>query len=158
MLLAGPDLLVSLPGVLHRFRQGAYVVTGDIREMFHQIRIRREDQSSQRFLWREKSSNRIDVYTLQVMSFGATCSPSTAQYIKNYNALEFMEKYPMAEKAIRTNTYVDDWLQSFNTETEAVSVANEVKFVYSQLRTKSSGSVVASTNSKPSASWECGGM
>lgn len=66
------------------------------------------------------------------MSFGATCSPSSAQHIKNLNALQFVEKYPRAERAIRENTYVDDWLQSFDTETEAENVANEVKYVHSQ--------------------------
>ncbi|XP_037047880.1 uncharacterized protein LOC119082466 [Bradysia coprophila] len=132
MLLSGPDLLVPLPGVLYRFREKRITVTGDIKEMFHQVNMRIGDQKSQRFLYRDAGSSKIDVYVLQVMSFGAACSPSSAQYVKNRNAREFKEYYPKAEEAIRTNTYVDDWLQSFDTELEAECIAKEVKFVHSQ--------------------------
>ena len=71
-------------------------------------------------------------YVLQVMSFGASCSPASAQYVKNLNAREHIEKYPRAEKAIRENHYVDDWLESFHTEEEARKVAKDVKYVHSK--------------------------
>ena len=51
-LLKGPDLLTNLPVVLYHFRERPIAFGGDIMEMYHQIRIRRSDKQSQRFLYR----------------------------------------------------------------------------------------------------------
>ena len=50
-LLSGPDMTNSLDGVPLRFRQGTTGIAADIEGMFHQIRVRGEDQDSLRFLW-----------------------------------------------------------------------------------------------------------
>lgn len=97
VLLKGPDQLAPLPHVLYGFRQRAVAVCGDIREMFHQVRIRRED--AQRFLWKNENGE-IESYVMEVMTFGATCSPSSAHYIKNMNAAQFADDFPRAVDAI----------------------------------------------------------
>ncbi|CAG7716538.1 unnamed protein product [Allacma fusca] len=57
-LMSGPDFLTPLPGHLFNFRHYPVAVTGDIREMFPQIKIREEDQPAQRFLWRGSNRSR----------------------------------------------------------------------------------------------------
>lgn len=86
MLLKGPDLTAPLVNILRRFRQKRYAISGDIKEMYHQIKIHQEDQNYQRFLWHEEGHNEPTLYALTVMTFGATCSPCAAQYVKNLNA------------------------------------------------------------------------
>ncbi|XP_055622986.1 uncharacterized protein LOC129766479 [Toxorhynchites rutilus septentrionalis] len=132
MLLKGPDLLTSLPAVLSRFRQRRIAITGDIREMYHQIRIREEDCQSQRFLWRTDSSQPPDVYIMDVATFGSTCSPSSAQYVKNANAKDWEKAYPEAAIAIVENHYVDDYLDSRDTDEDMAQLAIEVKEVHSK--------------------------
>ncbi|XP_062538072.1 uncharacterized protein LOC134206386 [Armigeres subalbatus] len=129
-LLKGPDQLSSLPAVLFRFRLYGVALSSDIQEMFHQIRIREEDKSSQRFLWRAKPSEKPTVYLMDVATFGSTCSPASAQFVKNRNAEQHRELYPEATKAIVDDHYVDDYLASFSSEEEAAKIASEVRYVH----------------------------
>lgn len=100
--------------------------------MFHQIKIRKPDCQSQRFLFREQETDPPRIYVMDVATFGSTCSPASAQYIKNLNAEEFAEECPRAVAAIIHKHYVDDYLDSFETISEAVSVVNDVKLVHSK--------------------------
>lgn len=131
VLHKGPDLLVSLISVLFKFREKKVAICGDIREMYHQISIRKEDQHSQRFLWPNKDTTKpADVYIMQVMTFGSSCSPSCAQFVKNRNAVEFQNDYPRAVSAILNNHYVDDWLDSMDNEKDVIDVATHVKQIH----------------------------
>ncbi|XP_053691744.1 uncharacterized protein LOC128740235 [Sabethes cyaneus] len=130
-MLKGPDLVTPLPAVLYRFRQRAVAVCADIKEMFHQIRIRNEDRQSQRFLWRSNCNERPTIFVMDVATFGSACSPCSAQYIKNLNAKEFADKYPDASEAIENGHYVDDFLDSRDTNEEVFRVAEDVRKVHS---------------------------
>ena len=108
LLLPGPDLLIPLPYVLFRFCQFPVAVSVDIKEMFHQIRIIEPDRHSQRFLWRDSPEQQPQIVLMDVATFGATCSPSSAQFVKNKNAEEFAKLYPRAVNDIIKSHYVDD--------------------------------------------------
>ncbi|XP_068151988.1 uncharacterized protein [Drosophila tropicalis] len=131
VLLKGPDILASLVGVLIRFRERPVAVAGDISEMFHQVRVRPEDQTAQKFLWRNgNSAKAAETYVMQVMTIGASCSPALANFIKNRNAERFRRESPRAVAAICRNTFVDDWLESTNTEDEMTELAMEVQRIH----------------------------
>lgn len=133
LLLKGIDQMASLLGVLHRFRQGIFAVTGDIAEMFHRVKIIDEDQHAQRFLWRDCEVNAPpETFVMQVMTFGATCSPSLAQYIKNINAGRFRSNHPEAYEIIVNDHYVDDLLLSVNDEEKAIELAVEVRSIHEE--------------------------
>ncbi|XP_023289117.1 uncharacterized protein LOC111674124 [Orussus abietinus] len=131
-LLSGPDLLNSLLGVLMRFRQRRVAFTGDIKEMFLRIKIRPEDRCAQRFLWREERGRQPDTYHMTSMIFGAASSPCSALYVKNINARAFEEKFPTACNAIIKKHYMDDYLDSVDTEEEAIRLIREVTEIHRQ--------------------------
>lgn len=131
-LLKGPDLFNSLVGILFKFRQKPIAFSADIREMFHQIRIRKEDQSGQRFLWRENKDQEPTVYAMEAMIFGAVPSPYSAQYAKNRNALDFKENFPEAVEAIIKRHYMDDYLDSANSPEEAIKLVKDVIYIHSK--------------------------
>ncbi|XP_055605883.1 uncharacterized protein LOC129754049 [Uranotaenia lowii] len=129
MLVKGPDMLTSLPAVLTRFRQRNIAITGDIKEMFHQVRIRSEDKQAQRFLFRNNPETLPQIYVMDVATFGATCSPCIAQFIKNKNAEQYAETLPEAVEAIINGHYVDDYLESLDTPEEAVERMKQVQYI-----------------------------
>ncbi|XP_055585561.1 uncharacterized protein LOC129738407 [Uranotaenia lowii] len=130
-LLKGPDQVVPLPHVLRRFREYRVGITGDIREMFHQVRINNKDQHYQRFFWNKGNFGDVPAtYVMEVMTFGASCSPSCAQYVKNLNAIRFREQYPLAADEIKNGTYVDDMLCSVESEVEAIELAKNVRMIH----------------------------
>ncbi|XP_065083393.1 uncharacterized protein LOC135705548 [Ochlerotatus camptorhynchus] len=127
------------PGKVHlvwdcRFRERRYAFGGDIKEMYHQFKIRKEDKNAQRFLFRdEPAAPEPQVYIMDVTTFGATCSLCSAQFIKNINASEFASQYPEAAIAAITDLhYGDDYYDSADTVAEAVNLAKEVKYVHSR--------------------------
>ncbi|XP_058816425.1 uncharacterized protein LOC131679707 [Topomyia yanbarensis] len=133
VLLKGPDFLASLLSVLIKFREHRIAVCGDLREMYHQVLMREEDQHCQRFFWgREESTGGPNVYIMQVMTFGACCSPSTAQYVKNKHAKLYENEFPAAVHAIVKQHYVDDMLISVETEEEAISLVHDIKMIHQE--------------------------
>ncbi|XP_055847134.1 uncharacterized protein LOC129912762 [Episyrphus balteatus] len=125
-LMKGPDNLVPLHAGIFKFRERRIAVNGDVREMFHRIRIKTEDQQCQRILWRDGDSTREPtIYIMQVMMFGPRCSPSCAQYVKNHHANLYKDEFPAAVDGLTKRTYVDDYFNSHNTVEEAISVTSD---------------------------------
>ncbi|XP_055597416.1 uncharacterized protein LOC129747298 [Uranotaenia lowii] len=132
-LLTGPDQLVSLLTVLFKFREFRIAVVGDIREMFFQVKMKKQDQRSQMILWPNTAAvEDPEVYVVTVMTFGAACSPSSAHYVKNRNADRFEEQHPRAVQCIKYEHYVDDMLASVETEEDATKLAEEVRWIHAQ--------------------------
>uniref|UniRef100_A0A1B0CZG8 Reverse transcriptase domain-containing protein n=1 Tax=Phlebotomus papatasi TaxID=29031 RepID=A0A1B0CZG8_PHLPP len=119
-LLSGPNLIKLLQNVLMHFRTGEHRFTGDIKDMFPQIFIRKEDQNFQRVMYHGME------YKMTTMTFGATCSPATALYVKDLNALEWSKEYPEARLEITDHHYVDDYLGSHDNEEKAVQLILDV--------------------------------
>ncbi|XP_058826511.1 uncharacterized protein LOC131686262 [Topomyia yanbarensis] len=99
--------------------------------MYHQVLMREEDQHCQRFFWGHKEdSEEPDIYVMRVLTFGACCSPSTAQYVKNKHAKLYENEFPAAVRAIIKQHYIDDMLVSVETEEEAASIAQQIKWIH----------------------------
>ncbi|XP_063616322.1 uncharacterized protein LOC134789659 [Cydia splendana] len=127
-LLAGPDLLESLFGVLVRFREGKIAVIADVKEMFLQIEIVERDRDALRFVWRgEDRTSPPQEYRMKRLIFGSAASPTTALYVKNENAKTHSTEFPIAAEKTIKNTYMDDMLIALDTSEEhARRVVNDI--------------------------------
>ncbi|HBK83092.1 MAG TPA: hypothetical protein DDZ41_05765, partial [Flavobacterium sp.] len=130
-LLTGPDFYNMLPEILMNFRINRIAFIGDIKEMFLQILVRNEDKPAQRFLWRNMRRDiEPETYEIQVVFFGATCSPSIAQAVLTKNATEHSDSYPKACYEIKNNHYMDDYLGGADSLDEAIKLVNDIITVH----------------------------
>ncbi|XP_026053029.1 uncharacterized protein LOC113039346 [Carassius auratus] len=127
-LLPGPVLGPSLLGVLIRFREHSVSVSGDVKGMFHQVRLLEQDRPILRFLWRDMERDREpDIYEWQVLPFGTTCSPCCASYALHKHVLDNTESGDDLQFTIQRSFYVDNCLQSLNTADEARGLIDRLR-------------------------------
>ena len=128
-LLTGPDLLQELPSILMRFREKSVAIAGDIDQMFHQIRIWKDDRPALSFLWRDMECGRPpDTYEMNVAIFGAKCSPATASYALR-KAIEGYAEVSLSKQAaadIAKQFYMDDYVASADCPKNAAELLHTV--------------------------------
>ncbi|XP_062605642.1 uncharacterized protein LOC134267449 [Saccostrea cucullata] len=129
-LLPGPNLTSSLVGTLLRFRQEEIAVMGDIDSMFYQVHVPKQDASFLRFLWWEDgdTTKKIVEYQMVVHLFGASSSPSCANYALRKTARDSEELFN--SEIINTvfkNFYVDDCLKSVKNVDYAIDLIKDIQ-------------------------------
>lgn len=112
-LMAGPNLYNDILKINFQISEHPYLLKGDLKEMFHQIRLKEEDTDCLRFIFRFKGEEKIRIFKMLVLPFGAKCSPAISQFVKNLIANENLESKPLAAKLVLNSTYVDDVVKSF---------------------------------------------
>ncbi|XP_057688209.1 uncharacterized protein LOC130913548 [Corythoichthys intestinalis] len=127
-LLAGPTLGASLLGVLLRFRERPIAVSGDIKGMFHQVRVLPEDRSLLRFLWRDLNVDETPrVFEWHVLPFGTTCSPCCATYALQCHVENSGDTEGDLKFSVENCFYVDNCLQSLRTPDQAKSLVTRLR-------------------------------
>ena len=125
-LLRDPVLLANLVGILVRSREAPVAVTGDIEAMYNQVRVHPDDQQAQRFLWRRPGSDEEPkVFQMLVQVFGLVSSPTSCLYALQH-AAEAHGKHPEVIDIIKTSFYVDNFIDSFETENQAIVTIKRV--------------------------------
>ena len=113
-LFSRPDFTNSIVGVLSRFREDTVALAADVECMFHQVRVAPADRDAFRFLWWPDSNLNQDPpdYHMEVHLFGATSSPSCANFTLRKTAEDNRGEFPEdIINAIKRNFYVDDCLK-----------------------------------------------
>ena len=93
----GPDLLNNFLGILIRFSEKKVALTGDIKKMYHAVRISLLYQHPHRFLWRNmKTECESDTYTMMSVSFGDRPASTIATAALRNTAMMGQDIYPAA--------------------------------------------------------------
>lgn len=128
LLLPGPTLGPSLLGVLLRFRQHSVAVSGDIKAMFHQIRLQPSDKPVLKFIWRDmQTQDEPTIYEWQVLPFGTTCSPCCAVYALQRHVQDNCGNDSTLADVVERSFYVDNCLHSTRTTEEAKALVDRLR-------------------------------
>ncbi|XP_066029071.1 uncharacterized protein [Pocillopora verrucosa] len=129
----GPDLLNNILGILVRFRENPVAFIGDIKKMYHTVATTTLDHHTHRFLWRDMNSNKEpDTYVIQRVSFGDKPSGAIATVALRKTAEMSKDRYPEATEIILTNTYMDDIIESVDTESKAKQLTDDIENLLEQ--------------------------
>lgn len=125
-LLSGPNFLIDLRLILLRFRLRLHALVGDIKQMFLQIGMRKEDRAYLRFHW-INDLGVTEECEFQRWPFGLTSSPSAACWVVRQHAEKLKEKFPLAHKAIMQSMMMDDVLISVRSEDEVIAMRQQLQ-------------------------------
>ena len=136
-LLTGPDLINSLVGVLLRFRKERVAFQADIKKMFPQFSIPKEQRDLVRYLW-WKNGDTTTTPTVMRMTrhvFGAVSSMGCANVGIRAIAEDYQEKYGRdCGEVVRNSFYVDDCLHSVATPETAIDLISRLCLMFSEGR------------------------
>ncbi|XP_058826908.1 uncharacterized protein LOC131686914 [Topomyia yanbarensis] len=109
-LLTGPVIQDELFDLMLRFRKHAVALVADVEKMYRQIRIHAEDTSLQRILWRFDSSEPVNTYELQTVTYGLAPSSFLATRVLKQLASDLEGMYKTGARAVSEDFYMDDFL------------------------------------------------
>ena len=121
-ILKTPVQLPKLPGILVRFRFHRIAMISDISKMFHRIHLRQDHVKYQRFLWRDDPREPPKDYVITKVAFGVKDSPYKCIRAVEMLLDKYGRDYPLADKVLRRNLYVDDIITGAANEEEAVQL------------------------------------
>ena len=121
----------NLTGILMRFREDTVGAQGDITKMYHMIRISREEQMMQLFIWRFEGEDMIRTFCMTRLGMGNKISSNFSIIAVNETAEleDFPVRYPDAHKALTEDTYVDNVLVVKSSLEEIKAVIEQIEFV-----------------------------
>jgi len=132
-LLKGPKLQPDIGHVLIRFRCHPVGLMADIKKMFLQIKLKRQDQNTHRFLWRDLQTDRKpDVYCMTRVTFWNTPSPFLSIATIHKHAKDHESEYPKAANEVKANMYVDDLLTGAPEDDSALQLKEDLRSLLSK--------------------------
>ncbi|XP_068726452.1 uncharacterized protein [Montipora capricornis] len=134
-LYAGPPLQNHLWNVLVRMRFHPVLITGDLKQVFLQVRIKKQERDTLRFHWKANEHWQVETLRFTRVSFGLVPSPFLLGGVIESHLESWEPRRPELVAELHKSLYVDDLISGKPTvkETEqlkqgAIEVFEDAKF------------------------------
>ena len=110
LLAKGPDRhLNNLAAVVTKFQAGHYAAQGDVKKMFHAVKLSYDDWFLQCFLWRGMDDTKDpETYQVVVNNMGVKPAGSITKMALDKSVDMFNKMYPVTAEQLKEGSYVDD--------------------------------------------------
>ncbi|XP_071056073.1 uncharacterized protein [Onthophagus taurus] len=125
-LLVGHKLQQDIIKVLSSFRCFKYAFVCDIQQMYRQILVSPEDRNFQRILWRFSSTEPIQEYILNTVTYGVASAPFLALRTLVELSNIYCDQFPRASTVLKNNIYVDDIVTGAQSVQETLELQREL--------------------------------
>lgn len=105
--MVGPKLQADIVGLLLGFRLHHFVLTSDVRQMYRKIFIAPQYRRYHLIRWGFSIVDPVETYQLNTVTYVVSSSPFLAIRTLLELANTGESQFPLAAKAIRSNSYVD---------------------------------------------------
>lgn len=129
-LLIGPKLQRDIASILLRFRVHSVVFICDVKQMYRQILVATEHQRFQLIRWRFSSSDPVQTYQLNTVTYGVSAAPFLAIRTLLQLAKEGGSDFPLASQAIENDLYVDDLVCGADSLETALELQRQVRELF----------------------------
>ena len=127
----GPPLQNHLWNVLMRARFHPVLITGDLKQVFLQVRIAEKDRDALRFHWfKDLQTKTIEVLRFTRALFGLAPSPFLLGGVIQQHLENFRTDYPEILSEIEKSLYVDDLISGGKNENEAKQLKSKLTEIF----------------------------
>lgn len=121
----------DLMTLLIRWRKHKIVFKADVEKMYRQVKLDSDDQKYHTILWRTEPNMPIKEFQLTTATFGTAAAPFMATRTLIQIAEDTRKTYPLAERIIKNDFYVDDLISGSDNLEQAIlekdAVMNSLK-------------------------------
>ena len=127
----GPDVMANLQATLLRFRNDVMGAQGDISKMFYMVRVTKEEEMMQLFVWKFKGEDKLKTFcmTRLVMGNKPSTNISIVAVQESTELWDFQTSEPEACEVLKKDIYVDNVFVTAPTIEELLRVINSVERV-----------------------------
>ncbi len=125
-LLVGATVQTDLYTLLLRFRYNVIALKADIAKMYRQFLVHEDDRNYQMIVWREDTTQPLQHYQLNTVTYGTASAPFCATRCLNQLAMNEKSKYPTASAELLSSCYVDDYLGTSESVEKAKGLVKEL--------------------------------
>ncbi|XP_048486343.1 uncharacterized protein LOC125490601 [Plutella xylostella] len=123
--MTGPHIQDSLFNIILRFRQYAYVLSGDIEKMYRQVEVHESNRNLQMILWRNNETEPLQSFNLNTVTYGYTSS----SYLSTRCLWQLGEEChdSRIKEIIQNDFLVDDLLTGSNNQDDLLHIKRTIE-------------------------------
>lgn len=124
--LVGPTVQSDLITLILRFCTHQVVLTADVPKMYRQVQVHPDDRQYQRIVWLNDKGE-LATFELTTVTYGCSSAPYLATRSLIQLAADEGEDFPLAARAVKKDSYIDDFITGGRTAIEVVQMYEQLK-------------------------------